>query len=337
MKQVLLSTKSIREEAIKEFYLKNIPSTLCIADLGCSSAEQNTYNVALELIEIVEKARQELGCRPQDYQVNLNDLPNNDFNTLFKSLDIFKEKLVQKFGNELGHCFVCGVPGSFYGRLFPNNSLHFVHSSYSLLWLSQEPDGIEESEKNIYLTKTSSTSVLNAYYEQFIKDFSTFLSCRSKEVVVGGKMQLTIIGRLSDEPFSKECSRMWDLLATVLNEMTFEGFIEEKKLHTFNIPHYYPSPLELKTLVEREGSFNIDQFITFDTKWNNAYENNVHEDPNSYDFVKCMRSVTEAMLINCFGEAVIDEIFVRYQKVVHSSMIKEKNAFINHSMLLIKN
>ncbi|XP_069153311.1 S-adenosyl-L-methionine:benzoic acid/salicylic acid carboxyl methyltransferase 3-like isoform X2 [Solanum lycopersicum] len=30
-----------------------------------------------------------------------------------------------------------GVAGSFYTRLFPSNSLHFVHSSYSLHWLSQ--------------------------------------------------------------------------------------------------------------------------------------------------------------------------------------------------------
>ncbi|KAK9757159.1 hypothetical protein RND81_01G144500 [Saponaria officinalis] len=334
-KQVLLSTKAIREEAIKEIYLKNLPSTLCIADLGCSSAEQNTLNVALEVIETIEKARQELGNRPLDYQVNLNDLPNNDFNTLFQALKIFKEKSVQKCGDEHGQCFVCGVPGSFYGRLFPDNSLHFVHSSYSLHWLSQVPDGIEENKKSIYLSKTSSTSVLNAYYEQFAKDFTTFLSCRTKEVIVGGKMQLTVVGRRVDS-FSKECSHAWDLLATVLNEMTFEGFIEEKKLNTFKIPLYYPTPLELRTLVEREGSFNMDQINTFETKWNNDYENSVYKDPNSYEFVKCMRSVIETMLINCFGEEVIDEIFVRYQKVVHSSMIKDENAFINHSLLLTK-
>ncbi|KAK9756549.1 hypothetical protein RND81_01G105600 [Saponaria officinalis] len=334
-KQVLLSTKSTREEALKDFYLKNLPSTLCIADLGCSSAEQNTFTVALELIENIENARQKLGYRPLDYQVNLNDLPNNDFNTLFKSLEIFKEKLEQK-SNELGQCFVCGVPGSFYGRLFPDNSLHFVHSSYSLHWLSQVPDGIEENKKSIYLSKASSTRVLNAYYEQFIEDFTTFLSCRSKEVIGGGKMQLTIIGRRSVQPFSKECSQVWDLLAIVLNEMTSEGFIEEKKLNTFNIPNYYPSPLELKTLVEREGSFIMDQINTFETKWNNDYENSVYKDPSSYDFVKCIRSVVETMLINWFGEEVIDEIFIRYQKVVHSSMIKEEDAFINHSLLLIK-
>ncbi|CAA3032622.1 SAM dependent carboxyl methyltransferase, partial [Olea europaea subsp. europaea] len=34
-------------------------------------------------------------------------------------------------------CFISCVPGSFYGRLFPKKSLHFVHSSSSLHWLSQ--------------------------------------------------------------------------------------------------------------------------------------------------------------------------------------------------------
>ncbi|KAE8718498.1 putative TRNA--methyltransferase non-catalytic subunit trm6MTase subunit trm6 [Hibiscus syriacus] len=37
-----------------------------------------------------------------------------------------------------------GYPGSFYGRLFPNNCLHFIYSSYSLRWLSK---GEIEKEK----------------------------------------------------------------------------------------------------------------------------------------------------------------------------------------------
>ncbi|KAL9235836.1 hypothetical protein vseg_010570 [Gypsophila vaccaria] len=221
-KRVLLSTKSMRDEAIKEFYQKHCPTTLCIADLGCSSAEQNTLAVVMDLMETVEKTRQQLGYRPHDYQVNLNDLPKNDFNALFRALETFNNKLVQNFGDEVGHCFVYGVPGSFYGRIFPENSLHFVHSSYSVHWLSQEPKGIEENKENIYLTKTSTKEVVNAYYEQFEKDFTTFLSCRSKEMIVDGKMVLTLIGRQSNDSLVEDCSHVWNLLATVLKEMAFE-------------------------------------------------------------------------------------------------------------------
>jgi len=135
-------TKSIKEEAIREFYSSQRPKIISIADLGCSSAELNNLGVVSELIAAIEVARRQLGDGPREYHVCLNDLPGNDFNTVFRSLTKFEEKVKKEImgsdaEKELGHCFVSGVPGSFYGRLFSTNSMHFVHSSYSLMWLSQ--------------------------------------------------------------------------------------------------------------------------------------------------------------------------------------------------------
>jgi jasmonate O-methyltransferase len=49
----------------------------------------------------------------------------------------FQENLKKQMGDGFGPCFFAGVPGSFYCRLFRAKSLHFVHSSYSLMWLSR--------------------------------------------------------------------------------------------------------------------------------------------------------------------------------------------------------
>ena len=136
-KHVLSLTKAIKENAIREIYCKELPTTLCMADLGCSSAVHNTLNVMIDLINTVEKAARLAGKRGQEYQVYLNDLPGNDFNLIFRSLACFEDDLKKKVGVNYGHCFVHGVPGCFYGRLFPSNHLHFVHSSYGLHWLSQ--------------------------------------------------------------------------------------------------------------------------------------------------------------------------------------------------------
>ena len=72
------------------------------------------------------------------------------------------------------------------------------------------------------MASTSPKSVLKAYYEQFQSDFSVFLECRAKELVVGGRMVLTILGRKSEDPRSKECCYIWELLALALNEMVSE-------------------------------------------------------------------------------------------------------------------
>ena len=129
-------TKPIAEEAITNLYCSTLPRSLAIADLGCSFGP-NTLFVVSELIKEVDKLGQKLGHESPEYQVFLNDLPGNDFNTIFKSLPSFQKEISYQLGPGASPCLFSGTPGSFYGKLFPSNSLHFVHSSFSLHWLSQ--------------------------------------------------------------------------------------------------------------------------------------------------------------------------------------------------------
>jgi len=133
---VISLTKPLRDEAITNLYCNTLHRSLAIADLGCSFGP-NTFLVISEIIKVVEKHCQELHHKSPEYKVFLNDLPGNDFNNVFKSLDTFREKLRDEMETEIGPCYFYGVPGSFYGRIFPDNSMHFVHSSYSLQWLSK--------------------------------------------------------------------------------------------------------------------------------------------------------------------------------------------------------
>ncbi|XP_047264059.1 S-adenosyl-L-methionine:benzoic acid/salicylic acid carboxyl methyltransferase 2-like, partial [Capsicum annuum] len=135
-RKVILMTKPITEEAISDLYCSLLPETLCIADLGCSSGA-NTFLVVSELVKVVEKERKKHKLQSPEFYFRFNDLPGNDFNVIFQSLGEFEQDLRNQTGEELGPCFFSGVPGSFYTRLFPSKSLHFVHSSYSLMWLSQ--------------------------------------------------------------------------------------------------------------------------------------------------------------------------------------------------------
>ena len=72
------------------------------------------------------------------------------------------------------------------------------------------------------MASTSPPSVLRAYYEQFQRDFSMFLKCRAEELVAGGGMVLTILGRRNEDPSSKECCYIWELMAMALNDMVSE-------------------------------------------------------------------------------------------------------------------
>ncbi|XP_038876707.1 S-adenosyl-L-methionine:benzoic acid/salicylic acid carboxyl methyltransferase 3-like [Benincasa hispida] len=230
--KVISMTRPIAEEAINNLYCSTFPTSFTIADLGCSSGP-NTLMAVSQLIKTVENSRQKLNKKPIEYQVLLNDLPGNDFNTIFKSLPNFLENLKMEIGGDVGPCLFTGVPGSFYGRLFPSKSVHFIHSSYSLHWLSKVPQGLEESKRNIYLVNASPKRVVKAYYKQFQEDFELFLKCRGEELVKGGSMVLTLLGRRSQDPTSKECCYIWELLALALNDMVSQVFFFQNYIINF--------------------------------------------------------------------------------------------------------
>jgi jasmonate O-methyltransferase len=131
------------QQAVQEVCTSLSPgSTVVVADLGCSSGP-NTLLLAAEVISAISSYSQNTDKQGGALEVQffLNDLPSNDFNLAFQMLDQFQTNLDNRKddGKEttMRPYYVAGLPGSFYKRLFPCNSVHIFHSSYSLQWLSK--------------------------------------------------------------------------------------------------------------------------------------------------------------------------------------------------------
>jgi len=107
-----------------------------VVDLGCSSG-LNALMVVSNIMKVIDKISLSLNHGQPVFQIYLNDLYENDFNTIFKLLPNFHQSIQQERGENSGACFINATPGSFYGRLFPNNYIDFFHSSYCVHWLSQ--------------------------------------------------------------------------------------------------------------------------------------------------------------------------------------------------------
>ncbi|PRQ15951.1 putative loganate O-methyltransferase [Rosa chinensis] len=207
-----LLTKAIAENLDTEILLSS--NTFHIADLGCSVGP-NTFYAVKNILESVQSKYQSKGPNSQipEFQVFFNDHTTNDFNILFKSLPHNR------------HYHAAGVPGSFYGRIFPNASVHIVHSSYTNHWLSRVPKDVTDSNSpawnkgRIHYLK-STDEVVRAYEDQFARDMECFLHVRSQEIVNGGLMVLTIPGRPDGTPHSHAAANVtYQLLGTCLIEM----------------------------------------------------------------------------------------------------------------------
>ncbi|GAB2303662.1 hypothetical protein Dimus_037646 [Dionaea muscipula] len=221
--KVAIRTKPMLETAIRLLLFSEENQTLAadqvlkVADFGCGPAPTAFVSTVVETADKIYVGRGRGGPseRSLEIQVHLNDLVSNDFNSLFRQVaGLCRKTAAADYVGDAVSLFIAGVPGSFHGRLFPAATLHLVHSSYSIHWLSQVPRGLctEEgfpiNKGNIYVSKTSPPAVAEAYFAQFEEDFSSFLDCRSIEVVPNGCMVLAFRGR---SPVDRSTWEPWEL------------------------------------------------------------------------------------------------------------------------------
>lgn len=284
---LIRSVRPLLEDTVMNMNMAGLSKsckTFCVADLGCSSSHNSIFAVETIMAAAKRKCMIMESLPPPEFHVYFNDLPSNDFNSLFARLtpeftsgnsngSISNNKTVAMKGRVQGsdqglaRCFYAGVPGSFYRRLFPRDSLHFVHSSCSLHWLSKIPDAIQDKSSKSYnkwetfIARNGSYAVAQAYLEQFKSDFNAFLSARAHEVIEGGVMFLVFPCRISSDPREQGSmlSFCGKLLVAAFRDLITEGLLDEDKLHSFNLPFFSPTMEEFKSIVKTAGFFTVQR------------------------------------------------------------------------------
>ncbi|WVZ81767.1 hypothetical protein U9M48_029109 [Paspalum notatum var. saurae] len=348
--------KTVLEEATREVYTSLLPGAMVIADLGCSSGP-NTLRFASEVIGVVARHRKELGLPHDQAQLQffLNDLTGNDFNNLFMLVEQFKKSWG---GNQKDEApppwYMCGLPGSYYTRLFPCQV--FTSSTLCSAFIGAHrcaykmqsiiracaPEALEGMRKTcldkgeIYITKTVSPSIVKLFQQLFQKDLSLFLKLRYEELVFGGQMVLTFIGRKHEDVFCGESNHhFYGLLAQSLQSMVEKGLLEKEKLESFYLPVYSPSIGEVVALVEQSGLFNMDHCKQFELNWDpyddSESEDVVHDSIRSgKNVAMCVRAAMEPLVASHFGETILDTLFREYAHrfAKHLENEKTKHAVI---------
>ncbi|KAF9597683.1 hypothetical protein IFM89_021161 [Coptis chinensis] len=262
-----------------------------IADFGCSTGP-NTFLVVQNVVDAVKLKYQKcpsLSMHSPEFQVYFNDHIDNDFNTLFKSIPLEKQY------------FAASVPGSFYDRLFPKASLHFVHSSYALHWLSTLPSELLDKNspawnKGRITYANAPDEVVKAFKAQFAKDMSSFLNARAEEVVPGGLMGLLLIATPDDIPSPKSIfAGLFDLMGSCLMDMA--------KIHNL-------TPKEMEDLVEINGCFTIEDMAPL-----------IHMASDAEKCSKHLRAGMEGVFKEHFGSEIMDELFDRLTRKIEESLI----------------
>ncbi|XP_058088503.1 loganic acid O-methyltransferase-like [Magnolia sinica] len=324
--------KTMIEEAVAEkLEIDTFPSvgTFNITDLGCSVGP-NTFLAVQTIVKALEHKCASLGlssCMPE-FQVFFSDHSSNDFNTLFASLPPNRPY------------FATGVPGSFYGRLFPKASLHFAYSSYALHWLSKVPKEVLDRNspawnKGRVICLGGPREVFEAFSRHFGRDVEAFLSARAQEMVSGGIMGLIILGR--DDKVAEAKSPIGvigGVLGSVLMDMAAKGTIEEAKVDSFNLPIFTPTAKEYQKLVESNGYFSIEKLEL--VRDDSDRSSDVAIDPKM--LAMHGRAATEDMVRKHFGHEVVDEVYQRGEKKImeNSHLFKNANVLLPSLFVILK-
>ncbi|KAK7309898.1 hypothetical protein RJT34_07001 [Clitoria ternatea] len=317
--------KHIIIETVEELYLATTPKSIGIADLGCSSGP-NTLSIIKDIFQAIQGISHKIMHHSTEFRVYFNDLPTNDFNSIFKALPEFHKLLKQERKNGFPNSIFMGAyPGSFYGRLFPNSYLHFVHSNYSLHWLSRVPPGLYDGQGRslnkgcVYICESSPSVVSQAYTQQFQQDFSLFLRSRSEELVVGGRMVLIFLGRRGPEHVDRGNSFFWEILSRSFAILVSQGEIEQEKVDSYDVHFYAPSREEIEEEVRKlEGSLKLERLEMFEMEKGG-------EASESYgsQVSVAVRAIQESMISHHFGERILDSLFEHYARLVDEEMAKE--------------
>lgn len=228
-----------------------LPSSgpVVVADLGCSSGTNSIDHIAL----ITDKLKLRLP-KSAEFQVYFNDLPSNDFNNLFKLLSSDRR------ANDI---FASGVPGSYFGRLFPLSSVHVFHSSICLHWLSKVPDEVLNKGSLAYnrgqtWIMHSRSAVAKAYQKQSSVDLKNFLLARADELVPGGLLFFYCFGSPTLEPNDLNDTFAARLLGQdtqdIWSDLIAEGLLTEEQRDSFNFPVYLRNVEDLREAVASCGS-----------------------------------------------------------------------------------
>ncbi|KAK4346868.1 hypothetical protein RND71_033207 [Anisodus tanguticus] len=333
--------KHITLESVEEVYLATKPKSIGIADLGCSSGPNTLSNIKDILDKLEGTSRNTFQQSALEFRVFFNDLPTNDFNAIFQALPEFHQWLKQKRNDHenvgTSNIYVAAYPGSFYGRLFPDRCLHFIYSSYSLHWLSRIPPGLYDEQGNslnknsIYISEDSASEVCKAYFDQFQEDFSLFLRSRSDELVSGGKMVLILLGRESFNHVDRGNAFLWKILYRALTNLISKGQVKKEMLDSYEVHFYAPCKEEIEEAARENGCFEVERLEMFEI------EKTIPKGM-SYGTIVAMtvRSIQESMVAHHFGEAIIEELFKEYGRLVDEEMTKEEIRPITSLLVLRK-
>jgi hypothetical protein len=209
---------------------------LIIADYGSSQGK----NSLAPMRAAIETLRSRVGA-DRSVVICHVDLPINDFNTLFRTLDLDPDSYTRDAAN----VYACGIGRSFFQNVLPPGSVHLGWSAYAVQWLSCVP-----AVPTDHLWSASLSGPARTIYEQQgAQDWESFLTLRAKELRPGGRLVVVCPGVGSGQAIA-------DHADAVIADMVKEGTISATERSRMVLACWVRSKHDYLAPFQRDGRFS---------------------------------------------------------------------------------
>jgi len=229
------------EKAASEIPIEDGGRPAVIADYGSSEGR----NSLAPMSAAISALRRRIGPERPIIVAHI-DLPGNDFNTLFDTI----ENAAGSYAQAGANVFPAAVGRSFYGAVLPPSYVDLGWSAFAVVWLSRIPELIPG---HIHLQASTPESVRAAFAAQARADWETFLLQRSRELRRGGRLILVVPAGYEDG--SHSLTALFACADLALSDMVDRGEITAGERRRMVLPGYARRPSEMREPFAGDGTF----------------------------------------------------------------------------------
>lgn len=210
------------EQAAREVALPDPDAPIVIADYGSSEGRNSLAPIAAA-IQIL-RARTD---PTREISVVHTDLPDNDFNALFRLL----AGDPASYTRHDPRVFASAVGRSFYGQVLPTASVTLGWSGWAVQWLSRTPARIPD---HVQVACSRDEPARAAFARQAAEDWETFLTHRGRELRPGGRLVILTMERTDAGDFGY--GPLLEAMYGSLRAQVAEGLIGDDEAARMAIP-----------------------------------------------------------------------------------------------------
>jgi SAM dependent carboxyl methyltransferase len=223
------------QEAAEKIEIACGNEPVVVADYGSSQGK----NSLKPMRATIETLRGRIGSNRAIMVCHI-DLPVNDFNSLFKTLDTD----ANSYSRSAANVYSCAVGRSFYENVLPAECVHIGWSAYAVQWLSRIP---AVPVDHFWFTRLNAAA--RAIYErQAAEDWENFLALRANELRPGGRLVVVC-------PGVGDCQTIADHVDPVIADMVNEGAISADERARMVIAGWQRSEREYLAPFHHDGRF----------------------------------------------------------------------------------